>query len=66
MAILTFATESSYRITGMTYDTEKQELKVTFKRGGEYLYFDVSEEIFNALKTAKSVGKAFNDIIVYA
>jgi len=66
MAILTFSTEKSSRINGMTYDTDKQELKVTFKRGGEYVYFDVSEEIYNALKTAPSIGKAFNDLVVNA
>lgn len=63
MTVLTFATEKSSRVMGMSYDTEKQELKVTFKRGGVYLYYEVSEEIFNALKTAPSLGKAFESLV---
>ena len=61
--ILTFATDKSSRITGMSYDTEKQELKIDFKRGGYYIYYEVSEEIFNALKTAPSIGKAFDSLV---
>ena len=65
MSILTHSTENSSRITGMTYDTVEQELKIDFKRGGSYKYYEVSLEIFNTLKTAPSIGKVFNDLIIH-
>jgi len=63
MAILTFGTEGSSRITGMAYDTDDNTLKVDFKRGGSYEYYEVSIEIYNAIKTAPSIGKAFDALI---
>lgn len=59
-----FSTESSNRITGMSYDTDKKELKVDYKRGGTYLYREVPEEVFMALKTAPSIGKAINSLLI--
>jgi len=61
---LTYSTENSSRITGMTYDTETNELKIDFKRGGTYIYKQVPKEVFDTLKTSPSVGKAINTLII--
>ena len=63
MAVLTFSNEKSSRIVGMSYDTNTQELKIEFKRGGTYSYEEVPQEIFEALKVAPSIGQAFNDLV---
>ena len=62
--VLTHSTEGSSRITGMAYDTDKKELKIDFKRGGTYIYKEVPQEIFEAIKTSPSIGKAINALIV--
>lgn len=63
MAIETFATDGSSRITGMAYDSALKTLKIDYKRGGSYLYEEVPEEIFNALKTSPSIGKAIDSLV---
>ncbi|RLC98572.1 MAG: hypothetical protein DRI46_11095 [Chloroflexi bacterium] len=63
MAIEVFSTEGSTRVTGITYDTVLLKLTVQFKRGGSYVYEEVPLEVFNALKTSPSIGKAINGIL---
>lgn len=42
---------------------EDDVLKVKFKKGTEYHYEGVSEELFEELLAAESVGKTFNEKI---
>ena len=44
------------------YDEENKELTVTFTNGKDYVYEDVSKDIYDSLITAESVGKYFNSI----
>ena len=46
-------------IAAIGYDTEKKELYVEFKKGGEYLYQGVTMPIYTALMEAVSVGSFF-------
>jgi len=47
-------------IKSADYDPEARTLDVTFRTGRRYTYFDVSEDIFDALITASSAGEYFN------
>ena len=47
---------SSSNVASVGYDMESSTLEIEFNNGGVYQYFDVSEQIFNELKTASSVG----------
>ena len=38
-------------------------MRVEFLNGSVYDYADVSEEVFNAVLNAESVGKAYNSIV---
>ena len=50
-------TPQSSNIARFGYDEESQVLKVEFKYGGVYDYFDVPDQVFNGMKSASSVGQ---------
>lgn len=52
---------NSSNISSVGY--ENGTLKVKFKTGGTYAYFDVPENVFNELIHAFSVGEYFTDNI---
>ena len=60
MPIKSFFTEKSTRISSVSWDSETQDLKVQFKRGGTYIYKAVPEALYDLLAVAPSVGKAIN------
>ncbi|MEQ8935461.1 MAG: KTSC domain-containing protein [Amphiplicatus sp.] len=53
----------SSNIEAVGYDAESQTLQVEFKSGATYQYFDVTQELFDGLMIAPSVGKYLNDHI---
>jgi len=50
----------SSNVDQIGYDEPSQELHVTFKNGGYYVYLNVPEHIFDGLKNAASVGSYLN------
>jgi len=54
--------ESSH-IEKCMYDYTTNTLKVRFKSGATYEYFNVSPEVYNNLAQAESQGKFFNENI---
>ncbi|MDJ0898333.1 MAG: lysine--tRNA ligase [Xenococcus sp. MO_188.B8] len=53
----------SVAIKSFDYDSQQEILKIEFKNGSIYKYFDVPESIYEELKVAPSVGKYFNSKI---
>lgn len=51
---------SSSNVATVGYDSETQTLEIEFNNGGVYQYFDVSQDIYEALISADSVGKYLN------
>jgi hypothetical protein len=51
---------SSSNVATVGYDSKTQTLEIEFNNGGVYQYFDVSQEIYEALISADSVGKFLN------
>jgi len=51
---------SSSNVATVGYDSETQTLIIEFNNGGVYQYFDVSQDIYEALISADSVGKYLN------
>lgn len=47
-------------IKRMSFDGNRNDLKVVFKSGAEYVYTPVSQEFYNKLKDAESKGRFFN------
>lgn len=47
----------SSNITRFAYDESMRVLKVEFKNGGVYDYFDVPESVFEAMRNAPSKGQ---------
>jgi hypothetical protein len=47
-------------IKSFEYDAAKRELLVVFRSGRRYVYFDVPDERFLAMKSAFSKGDYFN------
>jgi lysyl-tRNA synthetase class 2 len=47
-------------IRSFKYDRERRALVVTFVSGKIYLYGDVPQNVFDAMRTAKSKGQFFN------
>ncbi len=45
------------------YDTEKEQLFVTFKNGSRYRYDNVSLSLYNAFKAHESTGKAIKELL---
>jgi len=50
-------------IEHFSYDPDSSSLKVTFVSGNIYIYLDVPEKIYTALKIAGSKGRYFNYFI---
>jgi hypothetical protein len=61
--IITPITRST-QISGIGYDPDDRKLRIRFKKKGtEYDYFDVPQEVYIALLKADSVGKHFHQNI---
>jgi hypothetical protein len=52
----------SKMLSEASYDSDKQELSVTFSSGKEYTYIDVPKETYSDLINAPSAGRYFNAI----
>ena len=50
-------TPQSSNIVRFGYDEEGRVLRVEFKNGSVYDYFDVPDQVFNGMKSASSVGQ---------
>ena len=50
-------------IRSYSYSAKNRELTITFVSGRRYVYIDVSQEVFDAFKAAKSKGSYFNSEI---
>lgn len=50
-------TPESSNISRFSYDEQSQVLKVEFKNGSVYDYFDVPEHVFDSMKSAQSKGQ---------
>lgn len=50
-------TPESSNIVRFGYDDTSRVLKVEFKNGGVYDYFDVPDQVFNNMKNAPSKGQ---------
>ncbi|HWT12717.1 MAG TPA: KTSC domain-containing protein [Allosphingosinicella sp.] len=51
---------SSSLISRIAYEDEARILRITFRDGRLYLYFDVPRAEFDALKSAPSAGRYYN------
>lgn len=56
-------TISSSNLKSASYNTETQDLTVTFNNGSIYVYNKVPWEIFTKLRMSESQGKYFNENI---
>ncbi len=52
----------SSMLASCTYNTDSEELVVTFANGKPYTYEEVPKNIYDELIEAKSAGKYFNSI----
>lgn len=52
-------TTRSTLLSSYGYDEAKQELYITFLKGGQYKYFDVHKDVYEAMINAESIGKFF-------
>ncbi|EGQ60659.1 hypothetical protein GGI1_01808 [Acidithiobacillus sp. GGI-221] len=50
-------TPESSNIARFAYDKQNQVLRVEFKNGGQYDYFDVPENVFEGMRNAPSRGQ---------
>ncbi len=57
------ATLSSSLISRIAYDEEARTLKVRFRDERAYVYSEVPARIYEALKTAPSAGRFYNDAV---
>lgn len=53
----------SSNIEAVAYDKDKRELYVCFKSLAEYVYYDVSAEVYKAFLAADSKGRYLNENI---
>ena len=60
--IITVLIKSS-NITSASYDTESEDLTITFNTGGVYVYNNVPWTLFTKFRLADSQGKFFNEKI---
>jgi hypothetical protein len=60
---ITMQPVESSQITAIGYDSAEKVLAVQFTRGGEYRYFDVPQEKFDALMQSESKGATLGKII---
>jgi KTSC domain len=54
---------SSSAIAALAYDSIRHVMGVIFANGDEYHYHEVSQETFEAVRTAPSIGTAFDTTI---
>ena len=54
---------TSSNVAAVAFDPDTNTLGVRFLNGSEYHYFGVPEEVFEALKSASSVGSYLNAAI---
>ena len=53
----------SSNVASMDYDPDEEIMSVTFHNGGTYYYYDVPEEVFDAVRTGaidNSVGRTLH------
>ena len=50
----------SEAIDDISYDEDAKEMRVVFKTGRVYVYFDVPLEAYEAFASAESLGRHFN------
>lgn len=60
--IMNFQFVTSSMLSSVSYDTETNEMTVTFNNGRSYIYEDVDRIIYENLISAKSAGAYFNSI----
>ena len=60
--IIAFQFVNSSMLSSVSYDTEENEMTVTFNNGRSYVYEDVDRNIYENLISAKSAGAYFNSI----
>lgn len=60
--IMNFQFVTSSMLSSVSYDTETNEMTVTFNNGRSYIYEDVDRIIYESLISAKSAGAYFNSI----
>jgi len=53
----------STRIEEVQYFAVDSAMTVEFKRGGTYRYTPIDEELWDNLRNAESMGKAFNELV---
>lgn len=54
----------STNIQAIGYNEQQQILRVLFKGGGNYIYFNVEPNIYEQIKTSQSKGKTLNECVV--
>lgn len=54
----------STNIQAIGYNKQQQILRVLFKGGGNYIYFNVEPNIYEQIKTSQSKGKTLNECVV--
>ncbi len=54
---------NSSMISRIAYDEEAEVLSVWFRESGRYCYFGVPRAVYEALRTAASAGRYFNEMI---
>lgn len=52
---------ASSAIEAVGYDSDDRTLEIEFRHGGVYEYFDVPEEVYRDLLTARSRGRYFHE-----
>lgn len=60
--IYNYQFSNSSMLQACSYDTDTQELTVTFMNGKDYVYSDVEKSTYEELIGAASPGKYFNSI----
>ncbi len=58
-----FETPGSSMIARFRYETETLTLEIEFNKGGTYQYFDLPEQVYEALCLAASKGEFFHQNI---
>lgn len=53
----------SSMISRIAYDDDAQLLSIWFRDSARYCYFDVPRSVYDALRTAPSPGRTFNDLV---
>lgn len=54
----------STNIQAIGYNEQQKILRILFKNGGNYMYFNVEPQIYEQIKTSQSKGKTLNESVV--